>query len=236
VTLPSGTMLPLAVTLVVAALLGLSFFIHPIWLWFNVAPEKLSNDPERESFFQYFSTDPEFFAFSDATTSDWLLGEAKSLCAQKIDAIKAYEAKATTQFSIVGSGIGVLTVVGGADLHRIPGQLWLVAVSAFLLFCSLAANIVCITRGRIDALPYVDVYNYFKTLRDPRMKARAQYSLIEGYVTVSNDLAATCLRKQRMLAVATTAFVLGLAVVVGNYFGAAADQKPPEPTQVRIVR
>ena len=112
-------MLPLAVTLVVAALLGLSFFIHPIWLWFNVAPEKLSNDPERENFFQYFSTDPEFFAFSDATTSDWLLGEAKSLCAQKIDAIKAYEAKATTQFSIVGSGIGVLTVVGGADLHQV---------------------------------------------------------------------------------------------------------------------
>jgi hypothetical protein len=39
-----------------------------------------------------------------------------------------------------------------------------------------------------------------------------------------------------MLAVATTAFVLGLAVVVANYFGAAADLKAPEPTQVRIVR
>jgi hypothetical protein len=214
---------------VVAALAGMYFLAQ--WLWYRPLP--LATEEAREEWYQYLRTDVDMRLVRDSTTADFLLAESKYLVAQKIDAIKTSEAKAAAQLGIVGGGIGLLAIFGPAQSTNLPGLTTALICGAVMLFLSIAVNLLCISLGRTDVLPSIDVYNLEKTARLPEMKARISVSLTEGYVDYSSELTGASRTKGRLQKIASFFFVLGVLSLAINYGIKAAHQGPPQPTGVR---
>ena len=151
----------------IVGIVGIGMSIYFLMRWLLVQPTALADDAFRQKWYTYLRTDPLIRTIRDSTTADFLLSESKYLVLSKIDAIKSTEAKANAQLSIVGGGIGLLSVFGANQSSILPGSISIVIVAAVLLFVSIGFNVVCITIGRTDVLPGIDVYNSEATARSP---------------------------------------------------------------------
>jgi hypothetical protein len=229
-----------------------------IWFFRKSITAKLADDALREQWYLYIATDPDMSSIVDSTTAEFLLSEAKALVAQKRDAIKNYEGKAASYLALVGGGVGVFSLLAGTDLHPIVGSPTLLISGAVALLGSLVLDVICIAisnakraadgaSGSQDESPWLDVFNYAKTVAEPRAKGRIAYSLTEGFLEVANRLSSVIDQKRRVFVLATIAFVIGLVLIALNVFVALLNPNRPKdageqrltvhvaPLQVHVV-
>jgi hypothetical protein len=192
----------------------------------------LASDDVRHQWFEYFTHDPKMVWIRDSTVADLLLAEAKYVIGQRLDTIKTLEGKAATQLGIVGSGIGLLSVFGAtqsAPALAHPAEI--LAAAAFLLL-SIACNLTCISIGRTDVLPSLDVYNSEELVKSAEMKGRVSTSLTEGYLDLSNDLLRDSRTKGRLQQIATVCFLGGVLVLALNYVLVALHPQVPSANAI----
>jgi hypothetical protein len=121
--------------------------------------------------------------------------------------------------TVLGGGLGILSVLGASDSVIITAGIpWLLALAALFILGGAVLDLVCLARGYryTSHMPRIDVYNSQTVLNNPNMRPRVATSLIEGYVTYSNDLTAVNSQKSRLLKSATVALVAGVILLVAN--------------------
>jgi hypothetical protein len=101
--------------------------------WFQIKPPASSSDETRTEWSDYLKLNPEASDVNDSTTTDFLITETKYLIMNKIDCIKSIESKASSQASIVGGGLGFLSILGGVQPQLISGKLSLFIISGGIL-------------------------------------------------------------------------------------------------------
>jgi len=225
---------PVLIVFIVVAVAASAFGGPQLYRWLSVPKTPLSSDADRAQWYDYLRTDPKMKTIRDSTTADFLLAEAKYLVAQKIDAIKTTEGKASAQLGIVGGGIGLISIFGGSQPVVTSGRTSFIIVGAFLLLGSIGFNVLCIALGRTDVLPAIDVYNSEDIARRPEMKPRISTSLTEGYADYSSDLGALSRTKGRLQKVATVSFMAGALALGLNYVVVAVH--PPGPPKTAVIR
>jgi hypothetical protein len=193
-------------------------FLSPIWEWINDKPPAIADEALRDSWAQYLDRSGDARINSPEVT-ELLLREVRYQIDSKIDLIKSSDSKAAMQVTVLGGGLGLLSILGASESIMITsGAPWLLAVAAFFVLAGAVLDLVCLARGyRYTAImPRIDVYNSQPVLNDPQMQPRVGTSLIEGYVIYSNGLTAVNSRKSRLLKAATVSLVLGIVLLVFN--------------------
>ena len=163
----------------------------------------------------------EGLAGSGGVTAEFLLAEAKFVVEKKIAAIKDLEAKASAQLYVVGIGLGLLSIFGTSQPQFGSGFVPLVFGGAGVLLVALVLNLICVSLGRVDDLPQMDIYDASLFVRDKTIKARVSLSLTESYIEVSNELTVLGRRKGDIQRAATAAATLGVVALTLNYGWAA---------------
>ncbi len=186
--------------------------------WLDAEPPALADEALRREWAQYLATAPDTqIDHSDVT--ELLLREVRYLIDSKIDLIKSSDSKAAMQVTVLGGGLGVLSILGASDSVMISaGVSWLLALAAVFILAGAVLDLVCLARGYryTSHMPRIDVYNSQAVLNNRQMLPRVATSLIEGYVTYSNDLTAVNSQKSRLLKSATIALVVGVMLLVIN--------------------
>jgi hypothetical protein len=162
-----------------------------------------------------------------ATVSEILLREVKYVVDSKIDLIKGTDGKAAMQVTILGGGLGILSVLGATRSEIVTaGNPALLGVATFLIVLAAALDLGCLARGYryTSHLPNIEVYNSREILDNRQMAGRVGSSIVEGYVVYSNELTALNARKSRLLKVATFVVIAGILLLVLN--AAWADMHP----------
>ena len=154
-------------------------------------------------------------------TADFLLTEAKFVVAKKIDSVKDFESKASTQLGVVGIMLGLFSIFGTSQAQLGVAFVPLLIGGVAILLVAIALNLITVLVGRVDDLPQMDIYDASLIVRDKTIKARVSMSLAESYLTLSSELTALGRRKGRMLRAATAAATLGVVALALNYGWAA---------------
>jgi hypothetical protein len=164
---------------------------------------------------------------SNPFVTEFLLAEIKAINQTKLDGIKDVETKASSQIAIVGSGLGLFSlIVPKLESHLVVNPF--VAIGgAGLLLLSIMANFACVLPRTSTALPTLDEYNDTETVKLPDMKARIQLELNEAYLNYSNELSAVGMTKGNQQRWGTFLFVLGAVCLLLNFFTAALLGAPP---------
>ena len=115
-------------------------------------------------------------------TADFLLSEAKFVVEKKIDSVKDYESKASTQLGIVGIMLGLFSIFGTSRPQLGVAFLPLLIGGLGSLLVAIALNLITVLAGRVDELPQMDIYDASLFVRDKTIKARVSMSLAESAV------------------------------------------------------
>ncbi|MGA8574949.1 MAG: hypothetical protein WB609_04580 [Candidatus Cybelea sp.] len=194
--------------------------------WLNDTPPDVADEALRTDWAEYLTTAADT-QINDPRVTELLLREVRYLIDSKIDLIKSSDSKAAMQVTVLGGGLGVLSILGASESVMIAAGIpWLLGPAVFLVVLGAFLDLVCLARGyRYTAhMPRIDVYNSPAVLAKPHMQARVATSLIEGYVTYSNDLTAVNSQKSRLLKAATISLVAGVVFLILN--AAWADTRP----------
>lgn len=129
--------------------------------WLDAEPPGLADEALRQEWAQYLATAPDTqIDHSDVT--ELLLREVRYLIDSKIDLIKSSDSKAAMQVTVLGGGLGVLSILGASDSAMITaGVPWLLALAAVFILAGATLDLVCLARGYryTSHMPRIDVYN-----------------------------------------------------------------------------
>jgi hypothetical protein len=195
----------------------------PAWLsavrrWFNVEPVPVASDAERADWAHYLKTDKD--AQVNATeVTDLLLREVRYLIDTKIDLIKGTDGKAAMAVTVLGGGVGVVSILGATQSALVlASKPWLLGPALLLVVLGVVLDLSCLARGYryTSHMPRIDVYNSQAVLDDALMAGHVSTSIVEGYLTYSNELTALSARKSRLLEVATILLICGVFLFTIN--------------------
>jgi len=185
--------------------------------WQRFPALAVANDTERANRLRELQAS-DYDGVGNPFVTDFLLAEIKAINQTKLDGIKDVETKASSQIAIVGSGLGLFSlVVPKLESHLVVNPF--VAIGgAGLLLLSIMANFACVLPRTSTALPTLDEYNDTETVKRPDMKARIQLELNEAYLNYSNELSAVGMTKGNQQRWGTILFVLGAVCLLLNFF------------------
>jgi hypothetical protein len=197
--------------------------------WFNPKPAPVRDRIERLYWAVYLGSDPDA-QIQTASVTEILLREIKYVVDSKIDLIKSTDAKAAMEVTVLGGGLGILSVLGATRSAMVTeGNPWLLGGATLLIVAAAALALGCLARGYryTSYLPDLEIYNTRDILDDRKMAGPVGSSIIEGYILYSNALTAVNARKARLLKVATIVVVFGILCLIGN--AAWADMHSIKP-------
>ena len=189
-----------------------------LYHWFNPPAVPIADQKEREQWAQYLETSPDT-QIDSPEVGELLLREVKYLIDSKIDLIKTTDTKASTQVTIIGGGLGILSVLGASQSVMITsGVPWLLVLATFLVVLGAGLDLACLARGYryTSKMPRIDIYNSQAVLRRVSMQGRVATAMIEGYIDYSGELTVINLRKSRLLKLASGVLVGGILCLVIN--------------------
>jgi hypothetical protein len=197
--------------------------------WLNTEPVPVASDEERAEWAQYLACDKDARVNTGEVT-ELLLRELKYLIDTKTKLIKGTDDKASMQVTILGGGLGIISIVGATQSAMVlAGNPLILGLAALLIVAGAILDLGCLARGfrYTSQLPRIDVYNSPAILDSRRMLGRVGTSIVEGYLVYSNALTALTARKSRLLKVATITLSLGVLLLVSN--AAWADTHAQKP-------
>jgi hypothetical protein len=189
----------------------------------------LAGDEERAFWAQYLATARDT-QINTTEVTELLLREVKYLIDTKIDLIKGTDGKAALAVTVLGGGIGVISVLGATQSAMVlSGNPVLLGFAVVFVVVGVVFDLICLARGYryTSHMPRIDVYNSQVVLDNRHMQGRVGTSLVEGYLEYSNELTALSARKSSLLKTATILLSLGVLCFTVN--GALASIHPGRP-------
>jgi hypothetical protein len=189
-----------------------------VYRWFNPEPAPVANEGER-AYWAWYLGSAKDAQIHTATVAEILLREVKYVVDSKIDLIKSTDGKAATQVTILGGGLGILSILGATRSEMVTaGNPWLLGLATTLIILAAAVDLGCLASGYryTSGMPTFEIYNSRAVLDNRQMAGRVGSAIVERYVLYSNALTALNARKSRLLKVATYVVIAGVVLLVLN--------------------